>query len=148
MVKEIVKDIEVLKNSCGSIKYNEEICKQIIIDLKDSAKYYAENHSDGCAGLAANQIGYNNRVIICSLKHHNGRVWKTMINPVISKRSRETHISIEGCLSLDGKREVLRYNAITVIYTDEYGKAKKESYIGFDACVIQHEIDHLNGKLI
>lgn len=149
MLRLIVKDVTKLQEKCTSIFKSNPILKDIIKDLKDSAKHYSETEKDGCAGLAANQIGYSHRVIIASLKRaKNKRVWTIMINPTIIKKSKETHVSIEGCLSLDGRREVLRHDSILVLYIDENGKAKKETFVGFDACVIQHEIDHLDGKLI
>ena len=151
MVKEIVKDREELQNKCKTI-FDKEKIAEIVKDLKDSAIYYADqnNNPDGCAGLAANQIGYNDRIIICNIQRflRNPPEWLIMINPTIVKYSRDTHVSIEGCLSLEGKREVLRYDSIIVLYTNEHGKTVKERFVGFNATVIQHEIDHLCGKLI
>ena len=149
MVQKIVKDREVLTKPCNTI-FDKNRIKQIVQDLKDSAQYYSENGEDGCAGLAANQIGYSDRIIICAIQSLKRKppIWKIMINPTIVKASTETHISIEGCLSLEGKREVLRHNSVMVLYVNEQGKAVKEHYSGFNAVVIQHEIGHLNGKLI
>ena len=144
MVKEIVKDTEFLQIKCKSIGNNipSEEVQQLLQDLRDTAEFYEE--SKGCVGLAANQIGSNLRAIIVRIYGE----WQVMINPVISKRGNLTHISEEGCLSLEGIRHVKRYCNVTVLYKTETGKQRKLQCGGLVADVVQHEIDHLNGKLI
>ena len=65
MIKDIVKDEKELSTPCEKFK-KEDIreIEKITKDLIDTATYYAENDKNGCVGLAANQIGYNRRIII------------------------------------------------------------------------------------
>ncbi len=69
----------------------------------------------------------------------------TMINPVILKKSKETDIDEEGCLSLPGiTGNVERSKVIEVEWIDIKGRKMKKKIVGFGARVIQHEVDHLN----
>lgn len=71
-----------------------------------------------------------------------------MINPEIIEKSQEMIVEEEACLSLpDLRGNVARHKKITVSYLDEDGKAKTKKYSDFDAIIIQHEIDHLDGVL-
>ena len=71
------------------------------------------------------------------------------MNPVIVKKSKTTHMSEEGCLSLDGTRTVKRHDWVKVISIDPTtGKSMTNTFSGQLAVIVQHEIDHLNGKLI
>ncbi|MCM1224718.1 MAG: peptide deformylase [Lachnospiraceae bacterium] len=143
MVREIVKDTEVLSRKCKTVGKKDDV-SQVIQDLKDTAAAYEKSHD--CVGLAANQIGYDKKVIICNLGHP--KVWQVMINPVIAKASNGWHMSEEGCLSLEGVRTVKRHDEVLVIYKDERGKMQQNYCSGLTADIVQHEIDHLNGRLI
>jgi peptide deformylase len=73
---------------------------------------------------------------------------KVFINAQISKRTGHEWSCDEGCLSLPGFREeVTRENIITMTYCDEYFVEKTETFRGLNARVIQHEYDHIEGKL-
>lgn len=73
---------------------------------------------------------------------------KVFINAHISERSGHEWSCDEGCLSLPGFREeVSRENIITVSYCDENFVQKTETFRGLNARVIQHEYDHIEGKL-
>jgi peptide deformylase len=68
-----------------------------------------------------------------------------LINPEIINTSKEMQTSEEACLSLPGERGfVLRHQRVEVKYQDLKGKSHQQKYSGFNACIIQHEIDHLN----
>jgi peptide deformylase len=102
-------------------------------------------------GLAAPQAGISKRLIVFRL----GNIPYTIINPIITKRKLGTMKSIEGCLSFPetlGKRgklvEVLRDKLIVVEGFNQYWKPTRLKLRGLDSCVIQHEIDHLNGITI
>lgn len=143
MVKEITKDVDVLKTVSHDVVFTKDNNKElldVIKDLKDTAKA----HEDNCAGLAAIQIGYPLNVILVKLDTG----WTIMINPKIVGRSKLKHKSIEGCLSQDGYSMVRRHDWVRVVYTDINHKTKCETYAGFEAEVIQHECDHLKGVLI
>lgn len=138
MVKDIIKDVDILTKK--SEKFIFRMDEALIQDLMDTAN----THKDNCAGLAAVQIGVHKRVFLVRV----GDDFIPFINPVIVKRSGGTYVANESCLSLDGSREVKRYNTITVVYAERNGKIKKHAFNGFIAQVIQHECDHLNGVLI
>jgi peptide deformylase len=71
-----------------------------------------------------------------------------MINPMIIKKSGKKFVNNEGCLSLEGTRSVERFPTVLVGYTDRKGKRTTKTYNGLLSVIIQHEVDHLNGKLI
>lgn len=99
----------------------------------------AQSHPN-CVGLAANQVGVELRIFVFC-----GQV---AINPRITARSGETK-GIEGCMSLPGVQvEVIRSELVMVTYYNEKGKFVKKALSGLEARVFQHELDHLNGKLI
>ena len=73
---------------------------------------------------------------------------KVFINPEIVERSEETIRDNEGCLSSPGKTgDVSRHIRIILKYQDENGKEEKKTFYNLEARCIQHEMDHLDGKL-
>ena len=70
-----------------------------------------------------------------------------MINPV-TVRQKGPYETEEGCLSLPGVRKTTRYRVVTVRYEDESFKKHVETFSGFTAEIVQHEMDHLQGILI
>ena len=108
-------------------------------DLRDTL----EAHRDGCVGMAANMIGAAKRIIIFD---DNGTP-AVMFNPEILRGS-GPYEAEEGCLSLSGTRKARRWRLITVRYQDEGFKTHTQTYTGFTAQIIQHEIDHCGGVLI
>ena len=95
-------------------------------------------------GLAAPQIGLNEQLFVVDL----GDGPFVVINPQITKRA-GSDIMEEGCLSIpDVLIKVKRADAITVVYTNENNRRVERKCSGLMAKVIQHETDHLNGKLI
>jgi peptide deformylase len=110
-------------------------------------------NADG-VGLAAPQVGLSKRIFIVDgtglAEEEPGMkdFKKVFINPQIISISGEKWEMEEGCLSLPGIREnVLRQDEVTIKYFDENWNEKTESYKGFAGRVIQHEYDHLEGKL-
>jgi peptide deformylase len=102
----------------------------------------ALEHYNG-VGLACTQIGLSIPMFVA---HPTNKIY-TMINPIII-HSGGKYTSKEGCLSIPGYwDEITRAEIIKVEYNDITGKEKEETIIGFDAAVIQHEIDHLKGIL-
>ncbi len=97
-------------------------------------------------GLAAPQVGNNVRVIVIKLSDES---IQEMINPVIKWHSDDTCDMEEGCLSIPGKYiELTRPTKISVNFQDLSGKYKKWKLKSWEARVVQHEIDHLNGMLM
>lgn len=138
MIKEIVKDIEFLQQVSERADINAD--KQLFTDLVDTAQANVAN----CVGLAAPQIGVLKRAIVVM----TNAGWRVLVNPTIIARSRETYIATEGCLSLDGQREVKRHRWIKVAFQQPNGRPITVQYNGFLAEIIQHECDHLRGVLI
>ena len=98
---------------------------------------------DSCVGLAANMIGERKRVIIFNL----GLVPMVMFNPVL-KSFEGSYETEEGCLSLTGVRPTTRYEKITVSYRDIHWQEQTITLTGFPAQICQHELDHLEGRII
>ena len=100
-------------------------------------------------GLAAPQVGILKRVVVIDVTRDNEpkHPYK-MINPVIIDHSETTDIHDEGCLSVPEQyAPVERYETVTVEYTDENGKKQTLFADGLLAICIQHELEHLDGKL-
>lgn len=105
-------------------------------------------------GIAAPQVYISKRVIIVASRP-NPRYPDapdmpavTMINPEITEYSTETCLGEEGCLSVPEQRgQVERAYAVKVHYFTVQGEQVEQSYEGFPARIVQHEIDHLNGIL-
>lgn len=100
-------------------------------------------HRDQAAGLAANMIGINKRIIA----FYVGPLAIVMLNPKIVSAS-DPYITEEGCLSLEGIRPTQRFKEIEVEYQDMQMKKHRERFTEFTAEVIQHEVDHCEGKII
>lgn len=102
-------------------------------------------------GLAAIQVGVDQRVLIINEPDENDAQRKEntleMINPVIIERDGSTKYQ-EGCLSVPGYyEEVERYKHIKVEYFDRHGQSHTIEDDGFLAIAMQHEMDHLDGKV-
>jgi len=123
--------------------------QQLIDDLIDTRR--AANG----AGIAANQIGSNLRVAIAEVDGVNPRYpYKppiprmVMVNPVVEPIGDEMVEINEGCLSVpDLRGNVLRHVEVRVRYLDREGVEHDEIKRGLTAGTIQHEVDHLDGKL-
>lgn len=112
---------------------------QIAIDLRDTL---LANRSKA-AGLAANMIGQTKQIIA----FYAGVLPFVMLNPRIIQK-KKMYLATEGCLSLEGERHVQRYEEITITYQNIKLETVTQTFSGFIAETIQHEIDHCNGILI
>lgn len=137
MIREIVKDETFLAQKSEPAT-EEDI--QIAIDLLDTLKA----NKEGCVGLAANMIGELKNIIAVD----DFGTLMVMINPKISKAAGKKYKAEEGCLSLEGKRVTYRHEIIQVKYKDMEFKTQIRSFSGLTAEIVQHEIDHCNGKII
>lgn len=127
----------ILRKKSKEIK---EINEKILTLIEDMVE--TMNHEGGI-GIAAPQVGTLRRVIIAEI---NGEQIP-MINPVIIK-SEGSLIDIEGCLSVPNFRgSVDRPESIELKYTNVDGEEVSMSLNGYDARIICHEIDHLDGVL-
>ena len=100
-------------------------------------------HQDSCVGMAANMIG----VPKCIIAFYDGDHIVVMLNPRIAEKS-GMYLAQESCLSLSGVREAKRWKTIQVVYENEKLEPCQETFSGWPAQIIQHEVDHCNGILI
>ena len=157
-LKKIVQEGDkVLREISKEVKINDITSTEIKNLIKDMSAVL-ESTSNGVA-LAAPQIGINLRVFIAdagqlppnreSLDEKRTRgPYLVFINPVILKQSRKSTQMSEGCLSVENiYGSVKRSDKLTVEAHDEHGKKFQRGASGLLAQIIQHETDHLHGKL-
>ena len=131
-------------------------CEKIAL-INDDLRKFAKNLLDtmhsykNCVGLAAPQAGSNFRMIVVNVglspkpHHNNGEM--ILVNPVL-KLSGERKTGREGCLSVpDMTGNVSRAAEVELEALNMEGNIIKLSTTGFEAVVLQHEIDHLDGIL-
>jgi peptide deformylase len=118
------------------------------------ADMFETMHAANGAGLAAPQIGVDLQLVIFGFEQNERypeapAVPQTvLLNPVIHPLSHDMEEGWEGCLSVPGMRGVVsRYSMIRYNGFDQYGKPIERVAEGFHARVVQHECDHLIGKL-
>lgn len=128
---------------------NKKILK-IIKDLKQTLK--AQENPQG-VGLAACQISHPLRIFITKSTPKSS--FSVFINPEITWKSKELTEGVpdrpnplEGCLSLPGLwGKVARHKSLKLRYQTQDGQIRHQKFQGFLATIIQHEIDHLGGRL-
>lgn len=145
MIKKILTTklyAEFLSEKCEEARPCSELLATIVTNLQDTANC----HKKTCAGLAANQIGYPYRVFAMKF----GDEFIVIANPSFVSKSEKRILSIEGCLSIPGRKsKVMRHKSVKVAYYDPINeKQVTRKFKGFDAIVFQHEFDHGNGVLI
>lgn len=142
----------VLKQVAKEIEEDDSELKQLIDNMFETM-YNASG-----VGLAAPQIGKSIRLFVVDASpfaededEDNSELdgfKKVFINPIIEDESGEEWGFNEGCLSIPGIREeVFRKENIKISYYDENFNFLEEEYDGYAARIIQHEYDHIEGKL-
>ena len=144
-----IKDIitvpnETLKKISDPIEKVGENEKRLINDLFETMY-----HSKGI-GLAAVQVGILKRVLVIDVSTKEKKKEPlSFINPIIKNISEETSVYEEGCLSIpDTFIEIERPKICEVEYIDINGKVRNLKCDGLLSTCLQHEINHLDGKLI
>jgi peptide deformylase len=102
-------------------------------------------------GLAAVQVGVLRRLVVLDVadEEKEGKKPIVLINPEIVARGGDMRLHEEGCLSIpDYRLDIERPATVTLKYTDRDGKRQELNADGLLATAIQHEVDHLDGKLI
>jgi peptide deformylase len=150
-VREILKmgDPRLLRMALQVEKFDTDELHVLVSDLLDTM------HAANGAGLAAPQIGVNLQVVIFGSDERNPRypdrplVPRTvLLNPTITPLGSEQESDWEGCLSVPGLRGVVpRWARIRYTGWDAFGDPIDRTVEGFHARVVQHECDHLWGKL-
>ncbi|MBR3234610.1 MAG: peptide deformylase [Atopobiaceae bacterium] len=139
MIKELVKDEAILSQVCEPATPADVEIAQDLIDTAASL--------EDCSCLAANQIGVTKAVVVYFDDNQNPHV---LYNPKVLMGIRPTK-TVEGCLTRDDFSKVTRYAKIKVSYdelVDGAFKKRRRDYTGWIAQMIQHMVDHCNGKLV
>lgn len=176
-IKKIVKIWDDGKISNSNIKFLKLKTKKVTFPLSPFINQIIQDLIDTyetitCAGIAANQIGYEYQIFIgmkeiktedeaeeiekkeAELSSASGNPYadnyEIYINPQIDlTNNKSTKIDEEGCLSIPGLMvERKRFDEIKVRYYDVNGKKNKKRLSGFLSKLFQHELDHLNGMLM
>ena len=118
-------------------------------NLKDMAKKMLHTmYADKGIGLAATQVNYHERLIVIDVSENQDEPIY-IVNPSYEILDSSPEPSKEGCLSIPTfQQEVLRAKKIELSYQNLDGEPQKLTAEGLFGYCIQHEIDHLNGKLI
>lgn len=138
---EIVKNpAEILKKKAAEVTQFDNILAQLLDDM-----YETMVENDG-VGIAAPQVNKSIQAAVVELGEERDVL--ELINPVIVARSEDTETDIEGCLSFpDVYGDVERPVYVKVEAQDRNGDLYELEAHDYDARVIQHEVDHLNGIL-
>ena len=145
-----VYGMPVLRKVAPDIPEDYEGLDQLIGDMFETM------HASDGVGLAAPQVGKSLRIFVVDTtpmaenrEEPELRNWrKVFINPYILEEWGDNWSFEEGCLSLPNIREeVMRPGHVRIEYYDENWELHEEVYEGIQARVIQHEYDHLDGKL-
>jgi len=138
----------LLRQTAGPVEKDYPDLAKLIKDMFETMYF-----SDG-VGLAAPQVGLSIRLFVIDATVYADEepeladFKKAFINPEIIERTGNNCIINEGCISLPEIHEdVVRPEAVRIKYLDENFIEHDETYKGFAARVIQHEYDHLDGKL-
>lgn len=133
----IIYGNKILRENCIEVREDYPELHQLITNMFDTIV-------DKGVGLAAPQIGKNLRLFIITV----GETKEVFINPKIIHESERQTIMNEGCLSIPGIYEdIIRPANVEVEYFNEKFELNKKMFFGMEARVIQHEYDHIDGKL-
>ncbi|CUH53940.1 peptide deformylase [Shimia marina] len=130
-----------LSEVCAPV--NDEDLRRLIADMFDTM-YAAPGR-----GLAGPQVGVMKRLFVMDCTWKEGtRTPMAFLNPEIITQSETVESLEEGCLSIPNLMvPVIRPTGITVRWTDELGRAHERDFDSFEARCIQHEMDHLAGRV-
>ena len=139
--------------------YPDEKLKQVsqpVEEFSDDLKNFIENLEEtfrsfpGCVGIAAPQVGRFERIMLVDISHkpkHVNHGFLVLINPEVTFYEGSS-LGREGCLSVpDFIGKVERAKSITLKALNQKGEKLELQISGYEARAVQHEIDHLDGKL-
>ena len=139
MIRELVTDEAILSQVCEKATPEDASVVQDLIDTASSL--------DDCSCLAANQIGVTKQIAVYFDDDEEAHA---IFNPKILMGLRPTR-TVEGCMTREEPSKVTRYAKIKLSYdelVDGAFKSRKRDYTGWIAQMIQHMVDHCNGKLV
>lgn len=151
MLKIVTVPNPILSSKTKLVVNFDKKLKKIIDEMVETLE--AQNDPPG-VGLAANQVGLDLSLFI--IKPTKKSPVKVFINPEIlkleylkekkSKKTKKELVKFEGCLSIPRIwGPIKRADKVLLKYQDENGKKYENWFSGFEATIIQHEVDHLNG---
>ena len=135
----------VLRTQCTPV---DNITPKLLLTMDEMVEMMREQNG---VGLAAPQVGILSRFLV--MMDPDSETVYRMINPRIISYGSDTCIMEEGCLSVLGNdglpvfANVSRPDSVVVEWTDESGDKKMAQMSGTPARIVQHETDHLDGKL-
>ena len=139
----------ILKQHSSPIESVNDQIRKLMDDLVETM------YDDNGVGLAAAQVGVLKRILVIDLQDDDdlerpkGFYPLFIANPDIIEKSNEMATAVEGCLSVPEQRiEVIRPASIKLKFVDYKNNPQELAAEGWLARAIQHEIDHLNGKLL
>jgi len=132
----------VLRQRAHEVDAFDDTLRQLVADMQETM------HAHRGVGLAANQVGVLQRVLVADVPvDEPSHVELVLVNPVLSERSGSEN-GEEGCLSIPGLYdEVRRPTRLRVRARDALGQPLDFVAEGYVARVIEHEVDHLEGRL-
>ena len=132
-----------LREPTSEVKFPLSQEDQVIIDQMIDIMY----RNNGI-GLAANQVGYSRRMFVMDTTSSKAGAM-VFINPVIETKAKEKLTEEEGCLSCQKQLvEIRRPIYVGLKYFCRHGEEQYKTFYYLSGRVVQHEMDHLNGKLI
>ena len=131
-----------LREPTSEVKLPLSAEDQVIIDQMIDTMYRNKG-----IGLAANQVGYARRIFVMDTSNDRNSP-KIFINPVIEKKAKNKVTAGEGCLScLNQFADVRRPEYVGLKWICRHGKEQYKTFYHLPARVVQHEMDHLEGRL-
>ena len=141
---QIVKQPDIfLREPTSEVKFPLSSEDNIIIDQMIDTMY----RNNGI-GLAANQVGYARRMFVMDISNEKNNP-QVFINPIVKSKNNIKMPDIEGCLSCPAEEvKVSRSVSINLEWKCRHGKDQHKTFYYLPSRVVQHEMDHLDGKLI
>lgn len=137
---DIVTDIDKLYEIGRCKEIDLEIYIKEARNISKELKKAIKNHN--ISALSAPALLFNHRIFCIDYVDYET---KTYINPIVIKRNGIT-ISREVCSSIPNKEYLIPRNTeIEIMFQDINGATKKQTFNGISACVVQHELDHIDG---
>jgi peptide deformylase len=141
--------LRTVASECSKAELKSPEVQRLIDDMVETMRDY-----EG-VGIAANQVGVSLRIFAMEVRVDNpkrpGNVEFPLaihINPEVETEEKCSVMSPEGCLSVPGFRGVAaRYPALRLKSIDRFGNVIEQRLDGLPAIIVQHEVDHLNGRV-
>lgn len=148
ILKVLTAPDSILQKKASPVESVNSSVRQLMDDMLETM------YEDNGVGLAANQVGVLSRVLVLDLQNDDDQNRPKsfyplyIANPEIIETSDEMIEADEGCMSLPGQKiPISRPSFVKIKYLDYNNKLQELATDGWLARAIQHEIDHLNGKL-